>query len=244
MEIAELCEKLTRANHLDATKKAIVILWWMSTANKNQPMTVYALSQVLSKHRVGNPNRKILAKGLAASPLTLKNRDGFVIRAGAAETVSSWLTDLLGTTVPNVDQASGYLPQAVWDKTRGYIENVCVQINGCFQYGFYDGTAVLVRRLIETSIIEAYEHLGRAEEIKDASGHYFMLGDLVGVALGARGLSLGREAKAALQDIKKLGDRSAHNRRFNAVKADLNLIRSGTRVLFDELMNIAALRRK
>lgn len=29
MTLAELCERLSHANHLDATKKAIVILWWI-----------------------------------------------------------------------------------------------------------------------------------------------------------------------------------------------------------------------
>ena len=82
------------------------------------------------------------------------------------------------------------------------------------------------------------------EDIRDSNGYYLMLGDLVGVALGQRGLNLGREARAALLDIKKLGDRSAHNRMFNAVKGDLDLIRSGTRVSSEELINVAALRHK
>ena len=161
MELAELCEKLTHADNLDATKKAIVILWWVNRENPGKPMTVYALAQTLSKHRLGNPNRVVLAKGLAASPLTLKNGHGFVLKAGAHETVTAWLTDLLGNAVPNVDQTSGYLPEPMWDKTRGYVEKVCFQLNGSYHYGFYDGTAVLIRRLIETLIIEGYEHLGR-----------------------------------------------------------------------------------
>jgi len=244
MELAELCEKLTRADDLDATKKAIVILWSVNREHPGRPMTVYALAQTLSKHRLGNPNREVLTRGLTASPLTLRSGHGFVLKAGADETVSGWLTGLLGTAVPNVDQTAGYLPEPVWDKTRGYVEKVCFQLNGCYHYGFYDGTAVLIRRLIETLIIEGYEHLGRPEDIRDSNGHYLMLGDLVGVALGQRGLNLGREARAALLDIKKLGDRSAHNRRFNAVKGDLDLVRSGMRVSSEELINIAALRHK
>jgi len=242
MDLAEVCEKLTRADQLDATKKAITVLWCVDKGSPGKPMTVYALARTLSTHRLGNPNREVLAKGLAASPLTLKKGAGFVLKAGAGETVSSWLTELLGTAVPNVDQAAGYLPEAVWNKTRGYIEKVCTQLNGCYHYGFHDGAAVMVRRLIETLIIEAYEHLGRPEDIRDSNGHYLMLGDLVGVALGQKGLSLGREAKTALQDIQKLGDRSAQNRKFNAVKADLDLSRPGTRVSSEELINIATLR--
>ena len=244
MDLAELCEKLISANNLDATRKAIAILWWAARENPSRPMTAYALAQAMSQHRLGNPNREVLARGLTKSPLTLKNNNGFVLKAGAGETVSSWLKDILDNALPNVDQSSGYLPQAVWNKTRGYIEKVCIQLNGCYRYGFYDGAAVMVRRLVETLIIEAYEYLNRPEDIRDSNGNYCMLGDLVGIAFGPKGLNLGREAKTALQDIKKLGDRSAHNRRFNAVKPDLDLIRSGVRVSSEELINIAALRQK
>ena len=96
MELAELCEKLTRADHLDATKKAIVILWSINRENPGRPMTAYALAQTLSKHRLGNPNREVLTRGLTASPFTLRSGHGFVLKAGADETVSGWLTGLLG----------------------------------------------------------------------------------------------------------------------------------------------------
>ena len=128
--------------------------------------------------------------------------------------------------------------------TRGYIEKVCVQLNGSYHYGFYDAASVMLRRLAETLIIECYEHLKRESEIKNAQGYYYMLGDLVDTILGQNGLNVGRETRAALINIKKLGDRSAHNRRFNAVKPDLEGLKDGTRVASDDLINIAALRHK
>jgi hypothetical protein len=68
--------------------------------------------------------------------------------------------------------------------------------------------------------------------------------DLVNRATHTGGLSLGRDAKKALTDVKELGDRSAHNRRYNAVKADLEKVQSGVRVAVDEMLNLAALRKK
>jgi hypothetical protein len=56
------------------------------------------------------------------------------------------------------------------------------------------------------------------------------------------GISLGREAKAALKEIKEHGDRSAHNRRVNAVRPELERIRSGSRTAIEELINIAQLK--
>ena len=129
------------------------------------------------------------------------------------------------------------------DETRGYIEKVCEQLNGCFQFTFYDGASVLVRRLMETLIIEGYETLQRESEIRDNDGNYLKLSGLVCAATGAKGINLGRDAKRALAEVKELGDRSAHNRRFNATKPDLEKIQSGVRVAADELINIAKLRR-
>jgi len=49
-------------------------------------------------------------------------------------------------------------------------------------------------------------------------------------------------AKAALKEIKEQGDRSAHNRRINAVRPELERIRSGARTAIEELINIARLK--
>jgi hypothetical protein len=92
--------------------------------------------------------------------------------------------------------------------------------------------------------IECYEHIHREKEIKGADGNYLMLRDLVSRAMGAPWLSLGRDTKRALTDVKGLGDRSAHNRRDNAVRADLEKVQSGVRVAVDEMSNLASLRKR
>jgi hypothetical protein len=143
-----------------------------------------------------------------------------------------------------VDQELGFLSREVWKDTRGYIEKVCEQMNGCYQFGFFDAASVMVRRLVETLIIEAYEKLKRESEIKDGNGNYLMLRDLVTRAVGQQPIGLGRDAKDALGKIKEMGDRSAHNRRYNAVKTDMDKVLSGVRVVVDELINIADLRRQ
>jgi hypothetical protein len=68
-----------------------------------------------------------------------------------------------------------------------------------------------------------------------------LLRDLASRAIGQQPVGLGRDAKDALGKIKEMGDRSAHNRRYNAVKSDLDKVQSGVRVVVDELINIANL---
>jgi hypothetical protein len=59
--------------------------------------------------------------------------------------------------------------------TRGYIEKIVLQVNGCYERGWFDGCAVMIRRLIETLIIEAFEHYKIAHKIQNRNGDFFYL---------------------------------------------------------------------
>jgi Domain of unknown function (DUF4145) len=242
-DLAEFCARLARIEGADPAELALGILCWHDRQSPGRQMSTWDITKVLTAHGLANPNRAVLASKLSKSALTLKVGGDFRLRAGAQNAIRERLSAAFDAVLPEVNQEVGFLPREVWKDTRGYLENVCVQMNGCYQFAFYDASSVMVRRALETLIIEAYEHLNRDAEIRDADGNYLMLGELVNKSTAPSGLTLGREAKASLKEIKKLGDRSAHNRRYNAVKADLDAIRSGVRVAVDELINIASLRR-
>src|SRR5262245_21872289 len=63
--------------------------------------------------------------------------------------------------------------------TRGYVERVVNQINGCYEKGWFDGCAVMMRRLIETLIIECFEKYRIDHKIKNANGDFLYLGNLI-----------------------------------------------------------------
>ncbi len=63
--------------------------------------------------------------------------------------------------------------------TRGYIEKIANQANGAYENGWYDACAVMLRRLLETLIIEAFEHHKIADNIKNAHGDFVYLSDLI-----------------------------------------------------------------
>ena len=49
------------------------------------------------------------------------------------------------------------LARSLVSNTRGYIERVVAQINGTYENGWYDGCAVMMRRLLETLIATVYK---------------------------------------------------------------------------------------
>ena len=59
--------------------------------------------------------------------------------------------------------------------TRGYIERVVAQINGTYENGWYDGCAVMIRRLLETLIVEAFENYKIASKIQNPKQEIFTI---------------------------------------------------------------------
>jgi hypothetical protein len=126
--------------------------------------------------------------------------------------------------------------------TRGYIEKVTDQINGCYERGWFDGCAVMIRRLVETLIIETYEKHGIADKIKNPSGDFLYLSDLIDHIIDEKTWNLGRNAKKALPKLKSIGDLSAHSRRYNAYKPDIYNIIGDLRVVVQELVYLSGLK--
>lgn len=242
MELEEFCIRLNQIE-LSNAHKALAILWLHDCETPNIQLQANRLAQIIHKTGLGNPNPKQLGELIVQTKLALKGKLGFHLKPTARNTIKDWLKPILEGLPADVDLENGYLPEEIWKNTRGYVEKIAFQVNGSFQYGFYDGGSVLLRRLIETLLIECYEHEKIQTRISDSDGNYFMLSGIITDAVDKSGLSLGRETKSVLRDLKTIGDRAAHNRRYNAVRADLEKIRLGARLVVDELIQLADLRR-
>lgn len=155
---------------------------------------------------------------------------------------SELLPRLESLTVNPVPETEQVLPMAVVQGTRGYIEEIVLQANGCYEHQWYDACAVMIRRLVETLIIELYEAKGKAADIQDKDNNFFMLSVLIDKVTADRSWNLGRETKAALPLIKSIGDRSAHNRRYLAKKPDIDKVLHGLRVVADDLLLLSGLK--
>ena len=135
------------------------------------------------------------------------------------------------------------LPHAIIKGTRGYIERVVFQINGCYEKGWFDGCAVMMRRLIETLIIECFERHRIADKIKNPStGDFLFLRDLIEKLIQEPTWNIGKNARQALPKLKKVGDQSAHSRRYNAHREDIEKIADDFRTVCQELIYLAELK--
>lgn len=242
MELEDFCIRLNQLE-LSNAQRALAILWFHDCETTGVCMKASTLARTIYSAGLGNPNSTQLEEAIAKTKLALKSKAGFKLKPTECDTIKSWLMPILEGVAADVDLEHGYLPEAIWMNTRGYIEKIAFQVNGCFQYGFYDGASVLLRRLVETLLIECYEHGKTQARIADSDSNYFMLSGIITDAVDKSGLSLGRETKSVLRELKAIGDRAAHNRRYNAVRADLEKIRLGVRLVIDELIQLAELKR-
>ncbi|RXK60738.1 hypothetical protein ESA94_09755 [Lacibacter luteus] len=140
--------------------------------------------------------------------------------------------------VQQTKKVEEYFPIQLLDNTRGYLITTGNQCNFCFNHGLNDACLVMLRKLIETLIIECFERHRIEGKIKNQQGHYFFLSDLIDLFTQETAWTTSRNTISSLPSIKKLGDLSAHNRRFNAKRHDLEKIQGEVRIVIEELVHL------
>lgn len=144
--------------------------------------------------------------------------------------------------VPTPPPTADLFPLTILSDTgRAYLVTVGRQMNGCFERGWYDAAAVMMRRLLEVCIIEAFEAKGFAAAIKAPDGNYLQLSDLVSKALSEPSWSLSRNCRKYLPRLKDLGHQSAHGRYYHARLEDIEQVRTECRLVIEEFLHHAAL---
>jgi len=131
------------------------------------------------------------------------------------------------------------IPMSVVRGTRGYIVQVANQINGCYEKGWYDACAVMIRRLVETLIVEVFESRKLDKKIINSQGDFLTLDEMIDKMLAEQSWNLTRNTKRALPRLKKIGDLSAHSRRYNAHFKDIESLVDDVRVVVQEFIYLA-----
>jgi len=131
------------------------------------------------------------------------------------------------------------IPESLTRNCDKYIRIIVREINGSYENGFFSACAVMIRRLIETCMIEAFEHKGLVSMIKDPNGEYKTADEIKNELLKNPFNNLSRNVKRALQDrnILELGHKCAHDRFFTARRQDVDGIKNRVRSLIEYLIH-------
>jgi len=117
----------------------------------------------------------------------------------------------------------------------GVYRKVLEEANQCFSQNCPNACAAMLRGLVESLIIEAFEAHRIDANIKDATGEYYELKALIGKAVAETKLNLTRSTKGALPNLKVLGDLSVHGRRHLVRSDDLERLHNVARIAIEEL---------
>ncbi|MEP0873193.1 hypothetical protein NDA01_25865 [Trichocoleus desertorum AS-A10] len=134
--------------------------------------------------------------------------------------------------------------EAAVENRRPYIKDITLQVNDCYEAGCYDACLVMLRKLIESLIIECFEKNSLAEEIRDGNGHYYHLRNLIPrfTSKNKTTWNLSRNLEQSLPTLKDVGDLSAHSRYYRAKQNDVDRFQNNIRYAIQELVDIAFVR--
>jgi hypothetical protein len=224
---------------LTPLQRALGLLWFVGLYDHELSLSAAQICREVATAGYGQQNRHRLARALESDGRTSKWNGGFRIRVDRRQEFDAQFAGVVEARP--VRRSNALLPVELFAGTRGYIEKVVAQVNVSFEEGLFDCCAVMCRRLLETLVIEVYEANGLAEELKCPDGTFKMFAGLLQHVEKEKRFNVGRNALEGLKAFKRLGDQSAHDRRYNARFDDLNRVRDGIRVAAEDLLHLSGL---
>ncbi len=227
--------------HVD---RAVALLWYYRQTQAFEERTASELADDLSDEGFPKPQASRLKAALASSRFTVRGRrkKSFKIDVRRLPELENDYGKLLERK--RVEVGDAILPASWVEGTRPYLEGLVHQINGAYEYGFFDACAVLCRRLMESLTIEVYVHQGRQHEIRSSDGRLIGLEKLIRHVRQDKKLTLGRNTPATMDDIKDIGDAAAHDRYYITSKQDVDDVKRKYRRMIQTLLTAAGIRKK
>ncbi|MCK5320275.1 DUF4145 domain-containing protein [Candidatus Parcubacteria bacterium] len=235
---------LTKPDHEKMTREdvSIALLWYFEKLGNEDGKKISELAKILEKEGYGRPNVTTLKGRLIKSQYSVKaKKNSFRISAKKLVELNEIYNPLLDIIEVNDDPS--VLPGELSDGVdKKYILNIIKQINTSYNVNNYDCCAVMIRRLMESLIIEIYVKDKRDAEIKNGV-NFFMLDRLSAQINGDSSISLSRGMKSSMDKIKELGDTASHHRTYITLKKDIDDEKLKIRKTLNELFVLSEIKK-
>lgn len=226
--------ELARLN-LNQTDEAIALLWFYRQTQTFEERSASELSTDFRDEGYMAPNPTRLGNALRRSRRTVAGT-----RRGTFQVNSRYLDELeaayggLLVSAPARAASPLVLPEDFGRGTR-HLEQLVIETNGSYERGFYDGCAVMLRRILESLIISIFLSRKQADMIR-VDGNFLSLEALILKIIAFDQVHLSRDARRIMGQIKEVGDVAAHNRNYLTKQQDIDDIKIGARRVLDELL--------
>lgn len=222
--------------------QTIALLWFYTYTQEYEERSVADLISDLNDDGFGSVNIIRLDRELRKSRFIVRgSRSGtFKINAAKLLELNNLYGDLI--SIPNLPVSGSIFTLALINKVpRVNLQKIFHQINGCYDYGFFDSSLVMIRRLSEILIIQTFIFNGKTNDIKDGNGNFFMLDDLIKKINSDLQICVSRNFKKDIILIKDLGDTAAHDRFYISKKEDLQENVHKFRRSIEELLSLSGI---
>lgn len=225
---------------LSHVERAVALLWYYRTTQEYEERSAAELAADLHDEGFPKPNVSRLGDDLRGSRDTARGaRAGtFQIDVRRVAGLDAKYLGLIGAK--KIKVVGSILPPDMVKGTRRYLEQIVHQINAAYEYGLYDASAVLMRRLMESLLIEIYLSRGRQIEIQ-RNGNFLMLEPIITHVKGDATITLSRAAPKTMDEVKQLGDTAAHDRTYVTQQVDIDDVKARYRKLVTELLALASI---
>lgn len=137
-------------------EQAVALLWYYEQAQIFTERSASDLAGDIQDENFGEQNVTRLRSDLRSSRLTVNGstKGAFRINASRFQELSDKYSHLLDIVEPT--PTSSVIPLEYVDGTSTYLVRLVRQINGCYDASYFDASAVMIRRLVESLLIEIY----------------------------------------------------------------------------------------
>lgn len=164
----------------------------------------------------------------------LKTKDGYVLSLNAKKKIKNDID-----AEKEIIVTKALFDISILENTTNvpyYVVLIAKEMCGCYDNGLYTACLGMMRKLIETLIIEQFEKYNLDGDIKDINGNFYHLTILIEKYESSIKWNASVNLKKSFKKIKKFGDLSVHNRRFFAKKSDIDDLKSDIRIAVQEIM--------
>lgn len=231
-ELEAFIERIDNFDSLSASEKIPFFVYFLSgnTNTSVSPSQVKECFITLSIAPYSNIASYMGKKSTGKDAIFIRNKSGYCLTRDAKRNIASKVADI-APLVPTND----LIPMSIVKGTRSYIEEVANQMCCCYDKGLFDACFVMMRKLLETLIIECFERHGASDDIKENNQFYF-LSELIPKYLNSPYWNASINLQNNIGKIKTFGDLSAHNRRFVAKKDHIDKIKAEAAQVIQEII--------
>jgi hypothetical protein len=218
---------------------AVAVTWFCLFVENRSPLSFGDVCNFVEAERIrSNLNRARLKTALRARrDISTSNLDSLSIPLRDKLRLDSKYAEFRELAPPHVENS--VLDLEDFAGSRSYVGALAKQINGAYQFQLFDCCAVMMRRLAEVLIIDAYDAKKANSEI-EKDGNFQMLSGLIDALKSGKTFKISRNAPKRLDKLKIIGDTAAHSRTYITKKLDIDDFKLEYRQLIAELVGLAS----